>query len=188
MIAWSCISDDTSVVMRSSSERRSQRSTFVLLNPTCICGGGKLILNTNTLQTPEHVPSNSLRREFKSALICSQLAARNPIISPRAPHLSPCAWLCHGRCSAQDDQGYPGCSSNPRLFTKSQSAPQIPECSPNPRLGGRERTEPAPQQRSGLPLVQRHSSHRVAWDMQRGPTERDRASAQPAHPCNRFSV
>lgn len=146
--AWSCISDDTSVVMRSSSERQRQRqkSTFVLLNPTCICGGGKLIPNTNTLQMPEHVSCNSVRREFKSALIFSLLAAHNPIISPRAPHLSPHTWLCHGGCSAQYDQGYPGCY-------------------PNPRLGRKERAQPAPRQRPGLPLVQRHSSHRVTRDM-----------------------
>lgn len=158
--AWSCTSDNTSIVMRSSSVRRRQSSTSVLLNPTCICGGGKLIPHTNTLQTPEHVPSNSFRREFKSALICSRLAAHSPIISPRAPHLSPHAWLCHGVCSAQYDMGYPGCSPNTRLL-------------PNFRLGRWERAEPAPRQRPGLPLVQRHSSQRVTRDVQREPIERD---------------
>lgn len=121
--AWSSISEDTSMVMRSPSERQRQRFTFVLLNPTCICGGGKLIPHTNTSQTPEHVASNSFRREFKSALICSLLAAHNPIISPRAPHLRLNARLCHGLCSAQYDMGYPGCSPNPRLLPKSQAGP-----------------------------------------------------------------
>lgn len=127
----------------------------------------------NTLQTPEHVPSNSLRWEFTSPLICSLLAAHNPIISPRAPHLGPHAWLCHGVCSAQYDEGYSGCSPNPRLLPKSQTAPHIPDCSPYPRLGRWDRAEPAPRQRPGLPLVQRHSSHRVTRDMCWGPTERD---------------
>lgn len=95
----------------------------MLLNPTCIYGGGKLIPNINTLQTPEHVPSNSVRWEFKSPLICSLLAAHNPIISPRAPHLGPHAWLCHGVCSAQYDEGYSGCSPNPRLLPISQAGP-----------------------------------------------------------------